>query len=414
MTQGRTLTTPAGTGVLGTDAGGHLVLRRVLVRVVSGPDRGSHLMLEGGTIVLGSHPDADLTLNDGAVSRYHVEVALLADGLRVRDLNSTNGTFVGSSRIESVVLVPATEIRVGRSRIEILPADLPAPEAPSESTRFGRLVGATPAMRRIFGVLERVAPTDAPILIEGEAGVGKTEAAWAVHSASFRREGPFVPIDLAAGSDDESVRAGMGAAVGGTLVLERVDEAPAALAAAAVSGLERIERGELDMRVLATSRMDMRSRVEAGAAPRDLYFHVAAVRVVLPPLRERLDDLPMLVRELISSLDYGDVPLTPAELAPLRGHDFPGNVRELARMIEQTLISSRRPSTPPPASGVSVTDELARIPFKEAKERLVDVFEREYVARLLARHDGNFSRAAAEAGLDRNYLARLAKKHSLK
>ena len=139
------------------------------------------------------------------------------------------------------------------------------------------------------------------------------------------------------------------------------------------------------------------------------------MRLVIPPLRERRDDLPRLIREIAAQLGHADFNLTLEELAPLRAHDFPGNVRELVRHLEQSFASSRRPSQPPPpsASGTQSQD-LSGIPFKEAKERLVDAFEREYVSGLLERHGGNVSRAAAEAGLDRNYLARLAKKHGLR
>jgi DNA-binding NtrC family response regulator len=411
---GRTLPAHHRTGVLATDAGGELIVRRVLVRVVSGDDRGKEAILEGGTLLIGKHPDVDLNLSDNTVSRYHAELALLSDGVRVRDLNSTNGTFVGETRIESVVLQTGSEVKVGKTRIELLPADVPAPDVPSEATRFGRLVGAAPKMRRLFGILERVASADAPVLIEGEPGVGKNEVARAIHEASSRADGPFVVLDSASGLAPGDATRIAETAIGGTVVIDRIDEVPGALASELVQLFSRRESGRLDVRVIATSRSDLRARVEAGAAPRDLYFHIAAVRVVVPPLRDRLEDIPRLVRELVDALGYSELTLSAAELAPLRSHDFPGNVRELARIIEQTLVSSNRSSVPPLPTSGHVSEELSRAPFKEAKERLVDAFEREYVARLLERHAGNLSRASAEAGLDRNYLARLAKKHGIR
>jgi DNA-binding NtrC family response regulator len=410
----KTVSTKSGTNVLTTSTGGELVLRRVRVRVLSGESRGREALLTGGTMVIGSHPEADLVVTDPTVSRHHVELALLAEGVRVRDLKSTNGTFVGSSRIESVVVVPAAEIKVGKTRLELTPADVPAPEAPSERTRFGTIVGATPMMRRAFGVLERAAAGDVPVLIEGEPGVGKSEAARSLHDASARAPGPYVVLDAGGDVEPRTVEHAFRAAVRGTLVLDRVDEVPAPIATALVSALEARERGELDVRPIGTSRTDLRARVEAGAAPRDLYFHVASVRVVIPPLRERLDDVPLLVRDLVSSLGYEGVQLSPAELAPLRGHDFPGNVRELRRIVEGTLTQSG--GGPPPVDELwtDMTEELVRLPFKEAKDKLVASFEREYVERLLERHGGNVSRAAAEAGVDRNHLARLARKHNIR
>jgi DNA-binding NtrC family response regulator len=271
-------------------------------------------------------------------------------------------------------------------------------------------------MRRLFGVLERVAGTDAPVLLEGEPGVGKSEAARAIHDASPRAAAPFAVLDAGTSIPEGGVAETFRAASGGTVVIDRIDQVSAPVASELVQVLEARERGELDVRVLATSRSDMRERVEAGAAPRDLYYHVASVRLVVPPLRERKDDLPRLIRELAAQLGHADFNLTLEELAPLRAHGFPGNVRELVRHLEQSFASEGRPSQPPPPPGAAdlEREDLAGVPFKEAKERLVDAFERQYVASLLDRHGGNVSRASAEAGLDRNYLARLAKKHNLR
>ncbi|UJR79768.1 sigma-54-dependent Fis family transcriptional regulator [Sandaracinus amylolyticus] len=402
-----------GTGVLATDAGGTLVLRRVRVRVASGPDRGAERELDQGTMVVGSHPQADLVLTDSTVSRYHAELALLPAGVRVKDLRSTNGTFVGESRIESVLVPVGSEVRLGRTRVELLPSDVPLPDAPSEATRFGRLVGSSPAMRRLFGQLERVAATDVAVLLHGEPGVGKTEAARAIHDASSRARGPFVVIELG-GVPAASVSGAMGSAIGGTLLLERIDEASGVVQDALSAALDRREREGIDVRVLATSRGDPRALVERGALRRDLWFHLASVRVEVPALRDRLEDLPRLVHALLEELGYPELRLGAAELGQLRAQRFDGNVRELRRTIEETLLRSAVPARPSSPPGEQVTDELARMPFKEAKDRLLDAFERGYVAQLLERAGGNLSRAAAEAGLDRNHLARLAKKHNLR
>ena len=404
----------AGTGVLATDAGGALVLRHVRVRVASGEDRGLERDLEQGTMVIGSQPQADLVLRDSTVSRYHAELALLPEGVRVKDLRSTNGTFVGDSRIESIVVPIGTEIRLGRTRIELLPADVPLPEAPSEATRFGRMVGSSPPMRRLFGQLERVAMADVPVLIHGEPGAGKSEAARAIHESSARARGPLVVVELAAVSA-EHIAPAMLAAHGGTIVLERIDEASAPVQDAIVAALDRRERERLDVRVLATSRGDPRESVERGALRRDLWFQLASLRVEVPPLRDRLEDLPRLVHALLEELGYPGLRLGADELGQLRGMRFEGNVRELRRTIEESLLRRSVPGGARPSSpGEQVTDELARMPYKDAKDQILDAFERQYVAQLLERAGGNLSRAAAEAGLDRNHLARLAKKHNLR
>ncbi len=403
------------TGVLGTDAGGNLVVRRVIVRVVSGPDRGKEVALEHGTLLVGSHPEADLVLTDGTVSRYHAELALMPEGVRVRDLKSTNGTFVGDSRIEAAVVAPGSEVRLGRTRVEMLPADVPMPEAPSERVSFGRLVGAARSMRQLFGLLEKVAATDAPVLLYGEPGVGKSEAARAIHEASARSRGAYVELDLRGTVGAHAIGDEIARADRGPVVLDHVVEAPVAIQDALAMALDRRERGVIDVRPIAIAATDLRDRVEAGALRRDLWFSLASLRVLVPPLRERREDLPRLVRDLVQSTGYPDVGLTAAELGMLRAHDFPGNVRELRRMIEQTLLRSERASHPPPApGGVQVTEDLVQLPFKEAKEKLLDVFEARYIEALLQRHGGNVSRASQEAGVDRNHLARLAKKHGLR
>lgn len=403
-----------GTGMLATDAGGTLVVRRVLARVVSGPDRGRERLLEAGTMMCGSHPEADLVLSDSTVSRYHAELALLPEGVRVRDLRSTNGTFVHDSRIELAVVAPGSEIRLGRTRVELLPADVPVPDAPSESVRFGRLVGASPAMRRVYAQLERVAGSNGPVLIFGEPGVGKNEAARAVHEASARYGGPLVELELRAGLVPSAVDEAFVRAHGGTIVLDHVDEAPSELQDALRAALDRRERGRYDARPIALARTDLRGLIENGALRRDLWFALAGIRIEIPALRARLEDVPRLVTDLIASLGYPDVGLSAAELATLRAHDFPGNVRELRRMIEETLLTSERTSQLPTPRDMAVTEDLVQLPFKEAKERLLDVFEKHYLEHLLARHGGNVSRAAAEAGVDRNHLARLAKKHGVR
>jgi DNA-binding NtrC family response regulator len=401
------------TGILGTDGAGRTaVVQRLLLRVTTGPDRGLERILEGGTVVVGSHPQADLVLTDSTVSRYHAELAHLAGGVRVKDLRSTNGTFVGDSRVESIVLPPGSELRVGRTRIEVLAADAPVPEAPSEATRLGRMVGASAEMRRVFGLLERAAQGAGPVWIFGEPGTGKTEAARALHGASERRTGPLVEVEIHQG--ELLAPHAVEAAHGGTLVLDRLDEASLPAQEAVGVAVGRAERDRLDVRWVTLSRRDPRALVEEGLLRRDLFFHLAGVRLEMPPLRARLEDLPRLVDAIVTELGYPEVRLSPTELAQLRAQPLVGNVRELRRLIEETLLRTQRKPVSRWEEEHTVTDDMSRLPFKEAKERLLDAFEKGYVAQLLERAGGNVSRAADEAGIDRNHLARLAKKHGLR
>ena len=401
------------TGILRTDAEGRLVVRRVRVRVVKGPDRGETRVLEGGSLFVGSHGTADLVLGDRTVSRHHVELTLLERGVRVRDLDSKNGTFYGGSRVESVVVPVPSEIRAGDTRIELLADDELLPEAPAERTELGGLVGGSPAMRRVFGLVERVAATTAPLLIEGEEGTGKSALAEAIHGASLRAGGPLVTLDVAEPGAADRVEEVFEDARGGTIVLERLDLAQRPVAEAIVREIERDD----GVRVVATSRSELRARVEAGAFPRDLYFLVAAVRISLPPLRARIEDVPRLIAAIAASLGARGLTLTEADLGAALRSDYPGNVRELRGMVEGAL-ARRAPRRAPPAepepSIAGLDEELADLPYKDAKEQVVDAFTRRYLERLLERHDGNVSRAADEAGLGRNHLTRLLQKHGLR
>ncbi len=413
------------TGVLGTDGGPRTTLARVLVRVATGPDRGRERGLEAGTLIVGTSPDADLVLTDPTVSRLHAELSLLPSGVRIRDLGSTNGTFVGDSKIESIVLPAGSEVRVGKSRLELLAADVPLPEAPSERTRFGRLVGQSAPMRKVFGQLAKLAASDGPVWIWGEAGTGKTEAAHALHEASPRARGPIVVVQVDPARPPSEIDAAFAAAHGSTLLLDRLDEASPRQLDALRQVVERKERERTpsaawDVRFVATSRRDPRSAVEAGLLSRDIFFHLAGVRVELPPLRTHLEDLPRLVDALVDELGYPGLKLSVPELAQLRtqlaGQELAGNVRQLRRLIEEALLKSPRASMPAPGGTAvgAATLELSRLPYKEAKEKLLEVFEADYVRELLARASGNVSRAADEAGIDRNHLARIARKHGLR
>lgn len=404
---------------LGTDAGGALVSRRIRVRVTAGPAMGEERLLEIGSLIIGSSAGADIRVDDPRVSRTHLEISIVGAGVRVRDLRSTNGTFLGESRIDGAIVQPGVELRLGSStRVELTPADVPAQLAPSERGSFGALIGESPAMRRLFAILERVAPLDVPLAIEGEEGTGKSLAAAAVHAASGRR-GAMVVFDLRGGPSSGSLGAAFDAAAGGTLILEHLDWMPHALGLELIAELARAEREALDARTVVTSRSDLREGVERGTVARDVFFRLAAVRAFLPPLRDRREDLVPLSRALARELTGEMVELEASELAALRAADFPGNVRELRALIEEARVVrwSAVASAPSPDASPSVDLSalaVADLEFRDAKERVVDAFEREYVRRLLEKHRHNVSKAADEGGLSRNHLTALAKKHGLR
>jgi DNA-binding NtrC family response regulator len=395
------------TGLLTTNAGGEIVLKRVRVRILSGDSANSELLLDCGTRTIGSSVDAELTVSDRSVSRFHAELGLLADGVRLRDLDSTNGSFVGGHRIESMVLRPPCEFVLGKVRVGLSPADLPAPDIVPEARSFGELVGESPAMRRAFALLETAALSEVSVLIEGESGTGKTAAARALHKRSTRRDGPFVVFDaIAPGPLEQAWQS----ARGGTLLVENIDSAARALAEGleALTGL--IDRGE-DVRLIATARCDLRDAVQSGNFPRALYFRIAALRVHLPPLRERREDVPVLLEALANHFGVEGIAES-IDASRFLQSPLEGNIRELLQVMQQAASTLPRTSQLPPAPPVQT--DVSGLPFKAAKEQLLDAFEKQYIEGLLTRHEGNISRASVEADLDRNYLSRLAKKHGLR
>jgi DNA-binding NtrC family response regulator len=392
----------------------------VRVVVTEGPSRGAEVLLDKGTRIVGTGPAADLRIDDRRASRAHAELALTHGGVRVRDLESTNGTFVGTSRIEAVVLQPPASLRVGQSRIELLPDDLPVPEVQSRRSSFGGLVGESDEMRRIFGILERVSKTEVPVLLEGEPGVGKTAVAVAIHQASPRAAGPLEVVDLArVGGDPRALADAFAGAHGGSLLVERIDHLHGETSRALLPLLDEIERGMRDVRLLSTSVTDTRPLVERGALSRSVYFHLAGVRIVIPPLRERPMDVPALVRHVAAGIHlHGGVALAADDVIRFHAHELPGNVRELEKLVEHAIAMSADEGTDPNDGAASrIAPQAADhsgMSFKDAKERVLDAFEREYVRNLLDRHDGNLSAAAREAGIVRHHLLTLARKHGLR
>jgi DNA-binding NtrC family response regulator len=456
------------TQLLTDDASGALVERRYRLRVVAGPDQGKEHALEDGTTLVGTHADNDLILSDATVSRHHLEIRVRRDGIEIRDLDTTNGTRHGGARVGQVVLVGPARLRLGKhTELDVEPIDAGVELEDWTGDRFGDVLGTAPVMRRLFALLARAASTEATILLTGETGTGKEALAEAVHQGSPRAKGPFVVVDCGsipheliaselfghvrgsftgASADKQGL---IEAASRGTLFLDEIGELALDLQPQLLRVLDRrqVRRvGEthavdVDIRVIAATHRDLRAMVRAGKFREDLYYRLAVVATHVPPLRERKTDLPTLVACFAERMGRGAFVQSPALLEQLERHDWPGNVRELRNVVERALSlgsaaladlgdgaprpaaatapagdagppddgAARPPASPPPAA----SSDVLELPFKEAKAALVESFERDYLTALLARHRGNISRAASEAGIDRNYIHRLVKKYGL-
>ena len=417
--------------------------------VVDGPDVGRELPLDD-EVVIGSDQDVALSLSDCTVSRRHAAIHLAPRGFGVRDLGSRNGTYVGETRIVEASLALGSVIRVGNTHLAIHPAWRRREIVPSTARRFGELRGESVAMRETFAILERACRSDVSVLIEGETGTGKELAARALHYASPRAAKPLVIFDCAAVppnlaeselfghvrgafSGATSDRAGaFERAHGGTLVLDEMGELPLSLQPKLLRVLEsgdltRVggnDRIRVDVRVVAATNRDLHAEVQRGSFRADLLYRLDVVKVKLPPLRTRPEDLEGLVAQLLMGRQAAGDPIEGPNLDLLASHSWPGNVRELRNVLQRAVTMAEDPEAvrfrelvfnlgpPERPSGVrSIFPGVeAPVPFKDAKQQLLAAFERAYVDALLERHGHNLTRAAEAAGLSRKHLYELLRR----
>ncbi len=416
--------------------------------VTSGPSAGASAT--GHKIVVGRSRVADVILEDFTVSEFHVEISAFEDGIEVRDLDSHNGTYCGDIRVVRGFVPIGTMLHVGESTLRIDRVAGPEVAAPVRDS-FGGLLGTSVAMRNIFATLARLAPTELAAFVEGPTGSGKELVARALHDASPRASGPFVVLDCAAlppllaesvlfgherGAFTGAVEAREGvfeAAHGGTVFLDEVGELPLELQPRLLRVLEQRQvtrvganrPRDVSVRVVSATWRDLRRMVNQGQFRDDLYFRLAQVRVVLPSLSERPEDIEPLALHFLRRMPPTANcarSISREAIAELRQRDFPGNVRELKNVIDRASYMAEgdviRPSDiaferilerarEVPASDIEVPE------FKGAKRTAVDDFERDYLARLMKKTNGNISMAAGLAGIERHYLRSLLKRHGL-
>jgi len=461
----------ASPGLLGAterikDVGDAIALRGFTLDVVEGPGRGQRTEATGKRCILGVHPSCDLVLADPAVSRFHCELTSGERRVRIRDLGSSNGTIVDGLRIRDADLRGGSLIRIGRSVIRFQYLGRSTHLALSQRTRFGVVVGCSVSMRHLFSLLERAAASDLTILLQGETGTGKTATARSIHMESARQQGPLVLVDCSTlpgnlleselfGHEKGAFTGAYGRRVGafeeadgGTLFLDEIGELPLDLQTKLLGVLENREirrlgsnRGQtVNVRVIAATNRDLRAEVNIGRFREDLYYRLSVIDIELPPLRERVDDLPALAESLLQregvSVERIAQLLTPGMLRTLQGSAWPGNVRELRNYLQRCLIfGPDMPDADPPPSLLSPAEPpglnldaadagggvaVARgIPiditrtFSDARQNALVAFEQGYIVALMRAHDGKVSRAADAAGINRTYLYRLLQRHKL-
>jgi DNA-binding NtrC family response regulator len=442
--------TEVNAGVKGITTGAACAIPRLTV--MNGSAQGRALAMARSLATVGRHPTNDLVLDDPRVSGVHLELRRVGDRVHAHDAGSTNGTWLGPHRVVEIELAVGGEIVVGSTVLRLDVDEAAIPAALSVGNSFGELVGQSTGMRELFATLERIAPKNLSVLVQGETGTGKEEVARALHSKSPRSAAPFVVIDATAlpeslaesllfghergaftGADQR--RTGLfEAAHGGTIFLDEIGELPAPIQSKFLRVLERREvtrvggtqAVKIDVRIVAATHRDLRHEIDAGRFREDLFFRLAQVRVVVPPLRDRPEDVPLLCQKLLQQMtESGGEPISveATALGQLQAQPWPGNVRELRNVLARAAALAtggtiRRADVAGEGFGFRGTrGERSALDlsgtFAAAKDRALERFESAYLAALMKRAAGNLSLAAREADVARHHLRDLLKKRGL-
>jgi len=429
-----------------------LKVRRALLR----PPAGEALSTAAERITVGSQEGNDLVLADATVSRCHAELTRTPDGYRLRDLGSTNGTYVNGVRVVEAFLGDEATLTFGQAPVRFAVAQEQEEVPLYPEPRLGRLVGDSVAMRALFAQLDRLAQSAATVLVLGESGTGKELIAEAIHERGARAKKPFVVVDCGAippelveselfGHEKGAFTGASGerkgafeAADGGTLFLDEIGELPLNVQPKLLRALERRQvkrvgadqHRPVDVRFIAATHRDLRRGVNQGSFRADLFFRLAVAMVRVPPLRERTEDLPMLLQHLwgetFRALGLEPRPFTPPSAETMRSLaslPWEGNVRELRNFVERSValsgaldtsrlgISGAGAQAGDAASAAAVRHDL---PYREAKEAWLEIFEKAYLSRRLDQSSGNVSQVAREADMDRAHLIKLLKKYAVR
>jgi DNA-binding NtrC family response regulator len=412
-----------------------LPVRGLEATVTEGPDAGARATAASEVLSIGTAKDNDLVLTDPTVSRYHLELVGGGDLIRVIDHGSTNGTTYERGRIERAAVPPGSTLGIGRTSIRVGDGARLTVELHGED-ELGDLRGRTPVMRRLMAQIRRAGGSDSAVLLIGESGTGKELIARGLHENGKRSACPFVTVDCGALSPslvaselfghekgaftgaDQRHQGAFERAHGGTLFLDEIGELPSSLQPALLGALERGRfrrvggrtEVEVDVRVISATHRDLRSEVNAGRFRLDLYYRIAVVVLRIPPLRERPEDIPLLVEHFLQEAG-GEASLVGDDLLrTLCEHSWPGNVRELRNVVEALVVMGEVPALDAAMAATSGDDDVLHLSYKEARARVLSRFEDRYLPKLLERAGGNVSEAARLAQMDRTYLIKLLAK----
>jgi two-component system response regulator HydG len=416
--------------------------------VLEGAQRGSSFHLDSShpsRVLMGQSPACEIKLTDPEVSRRHAALELVGGRLRVTDLGSTNGTYVGGVCVGEAYLSGGESLRLGATVLRVERAvGASSPELPSE-TSFGRVVGASSEMRRLYPLCARLAASTVPVIIEGETGTGKEVLAESLHEQGPFAQNPFVVFDCTAvppslieselfgherGAFTGAVSMRKGVfeqANGGTLLIDEIGDLDLVLQPKLLRAIERSEIRRVgsdrpirvEVRILAATRRDLDHEVQVGLFRDDLFHRLAVARIELPPLRARHGDVQVLARHFYKEMGADPTTMELELLRRWEDYSWPGNVRELRNQVARHLalgeLAGQGSGVHEKNAGDIVDRVLAMdLPISQARERVVEDFERRYVERVLQKNKGVITHAAKASGVARRHFQRLRARNPTK
>ena len=438
--------------------GGSVELRvdGVSVAVESGPDEGETALLKGASLSVGTDPTSDLRLTDPTVSRRHLVLSLTPDGILAEDLGTTNGSWVGGVRLRAAIIPAGATLKLGGTVLTVKSSTSRFLVTPAQVASFHGLLGESPAMRNIYGLIQQLARTDLPVNVTGETGTGKELVGRALHLAGPRKDKPFLVLDCGSimpdllrselfghekGAFTGADRANKGIleqARGGTVFLDEVGEMglgvqPQLLRALETRQVTRIGSHaamDVDFRVVSATNRDLKAMSLDGQFRSDLLYRLSAVTIRLPPLRDRREDIPALARHFVEAYaQRHQVPaprFSNAALEALAVYAWPGNIRELKNTADalcalaagatvdvpqvRQILGVERATSPAPTARAAVATPVvaAQVASK------LDDMEKQAIATALEQTGWNRRAAARQLGISPTTLLRKIEKFGLK
>jgi DNA-binding NtrC family response regulator len=421
-----------------------IYVRRGKLVVLSGPDKGEAFVLDRPELTIGSKEDNSVILSDPTVSRTHA--VLLETGGRyvIKDLNSTNGTYLDGVLVKEAVLEFGRTMTLGETEMKLVPFQEKIEAFPSSKNVFGEVYGQSLAMRQIFGILEKVASTDVAIVLEGETGVGKELLARAIHENSSRAKGPFVVFDCSAIAENlieselfghergaftgatHSRRGVFELAGGGTVFIDEIGELGLDLQPKLLRVLETREvrrvggtlTQRIDFRLIAATHRNLTKAVNEGGFREDLFYRLSVLRLRIPPMRERKDDIPLIVQKLLLNLakefKMVSVPtIAPETLQILNSYDWPGNIRELRNVLSRALAIGGRDEIRPGDLLLSPDTGPGHGKMDSLVGRSLEEIERTAIVQTLQSRQGNKTQTARALGIAYSTLYEKLKKYGI-